>query len=210
MPITVDSPLMGVGGSIAEARAGLVGLSQVENDYINEMWRLCEATGLDFRIMFAQMAHETAGGTSRWWTERHNPAGLGVTGDPAQNEASPYFADGKDAARAQVAHMLAYVGDGIQTRDGDNGDHLGLSQPITRYDPRWSAVGDAGFWGSVDTLGDLGNGKWAVDPDYARLIAATANTIFTQEEPVSADARPPGTIGCWWPHDGRAIQEPDR
>ena len=33
MTITRDSPLMGAGGSIAEARAGLVGLSQVENDW---------------------------------------------------------------------------------------------------------------------------------------------------------------------------------
>jgi hypothetical protein len=35
--------------------------------------------------------------------------------------------------------------------------------------------------GTVRTLRDLGNGKWAADPDYASKIAARANAIFTEE-----------------------------
>jgi hypothetical protein len=172
MTITLNSPLVGKGGTIAEARAALTGLSQTENDYINELFRLCQLTGLDFRILFTQFVHETAGGTSSWWRDRRNPAGIGVTGDPEQNAASPTFANGTDAARAQVAHMLAYV---------DGTDEYG----IARADPRWDAVFAAGLDGSVDRLGDLGAGRWATDPIYAPQIAAKANQIFKEVQPVT-------------------------
>jgi hypothetical protein len=54
-----------------------------------------------------------------------------------------------------------------------------------RVDPRYLAVFDAGFAGTVHALGDLGNGRWATDPNYAALIAAKANQIFKEEPMVN-------------------------
>jgi hypothetical protein len=45
----------------------------------------------------------------------------------------------------------------------------------------------AGYAGTVTLLSDLGNGKWAADPDYAEKIAARGNQIFgfTEETPMA-------------------------
>lgn len=169
--ITPDSPIAGYvesGGYSfpADARHPAEVVS-----YAEELRRLCELVGFDFRILFAQAWHETAGFTSDWWTERLNPAGIGITGDPAQNAASHTWANGTDAARAHVAHMWAYV-------EGTTGD--AVSNAYKGYDPRFQNVFDAGYDGTVRTLNDL-TGKWATDPRYAEKIAAKANQIFTEE-----------------------------
>jgi hypothetical protein len=144
--------------------------------YVTELNRLCKLANLDVRILYAQGWHETAGfsAQSRWWTERLNPAGLGVTGDPVQNEASPTFASGQDAARAQVVHMLAYTGAASVGARSVLNDYR-------RLDLRYDAVIEAGFAGTVRVLSDLGRGKWAADPDYADLVADRANAIFSEE-----------------------------
>lgn len=139
--------------------------------YAGELWRLCAAVGFDPVILLGQSAHETAGwsGASPWWPERLNPAGLGITGDPGQNAASPTFATGADAARAQVVHMFAYAAYGEATP--------AALRPYFSLDPRFNAVIAAGFGGAVRVIGDLGNGKWAVDPEYAAGIVRRANEI---------------------------------
>jgi hypothetical protein len=181
MTITLNSPIVGFVGGVADAPRGAVRWDDFV-DYVEELYRLCELVGFDFRILFAQAWHETAGFTSYWWLQRLNPAGIGITGDPKQDNASHTWENGTDAARAHVAHMIAYT-----AHAGGWPSHE-LDVP-SDHDPRWDAVQDAGFFGSVGKLGDLGNGKWAVDPRYAEKIAAKANRIFKdpQGEPPMAD-----------------------
>ena len=188
MSIDLSSPIVGQGGDhdAALSYAYAHGASRYADliDYADELNRLCRLVGFDFRILFAQAWHETAGFTSHWWRARLNPAGIGITGDPAQNAASHTWANGTDASRAHVIHMLAYTGKIVLSSD--------IPASYLDLDPRWQAVFDAGYAGTVKRLGDLGNGKWATDPNYATKIAAVANRIFTEEP-----------IGCWWPGDGR-------
>lgn len=169
--ITLDSPIVGAPqGTIEQALASVEPPGTPERDYISELWRLCALVQFDAALLFSQAHHETAGFTSRWWREHLNPAGIGVTGDPAQDAASPTFKSGTDAARAQVVHMWAY-----------STLVLPPVNPLVAYiplDPRYEAVFDAGLDGSVRVLGDLGNGRWATDPTYAQQIADKCNAIF--------------------------------
>lgn len=154
-------------------------------EYLSELARLCRLVGLDFRVLAAQSAEETATWTSFWWKTRRNPAGIGITGDDAQNAASQTWRTGTEAARAQVVHMAAYV-------YGDRGadtEWAPIITPLVRYDRRYEAVFSAGFDGTVHRLGDLGNGKWAADPKYATTISSIANAMFT-EEPMTPPAKP--------------------
>lgn len=178
--ISLNSPIVGAGGSLDQALAAASDgrpITQDVIDYIREVYRLCQLVGFDFRILFAQAWHETDGFTSKWWRERLNPAGIGITGDPAQNEASHTWTNGKDAARAHVAHMLAY--------DATSRVLSHRFDDLMKFDPRFVTVYEAGLNQSVRTLGDLGNGKWATDPNYAQKIAAKANQLFTGEQPMA-------------------------
>jgi len=175
--ITVDSPIVGKGGTFAEAAdyTYFPGGDKDEDAYTQGLFRLCHLVGLDFRILFAQAMHETADFSSSWWKERRNPAGIGITGDPAQDAASPTFANGTDAARAHVVHMLVYVYGGTMEWPDSVYDAVGDYQTL---DPRFLPVMQAGYAGTVHKLGDLGNDVWAEDPKYAPKIAAKANLIF--------------------------------
>src|SRR4051794_15361635 len=73
--------------------------------YLAEIYRLAPLVGLNPDLLVAQSAHETDNWSSPWWAQRLNPAGIGITGDAAQNDASPTWTNGTDAARAQVVHM---------------------------------------------------------------------------------------------------------
>lgn len=165
-------------GSAEQAHAYADQVSALRPDeahrYIDEMYRLSSETGFDAAILIAQSVHETGDWQSSWWSERLNPAGIGITGDPAENEASKYFADGIEAARAQVAHMHAYV----------YGDTRPLPSELEGTDPRYQAVFDAGYAGTVDTIADLAT-QWAVDPSYAEGISDRGNEIFDLSESAS-------------------------
>jgi hypothetical protein len=139
------------------------------SDYLTEVFRLAPLVGIDPSIVVAQSALETSAWSSTWWVTRRNPAGIGITGDPAQNAASKTWANGTDAARAQIVHLCAYVQSDLVI-----GPTLGDFVPL---DPRWRAVFDAGWNDSVRTIADLA-GKWAVDPGYAEGICARGNAIF--------------------------------
>lgn len=181
--ITIQSPIIAKNTGLESAQAiafaervvpAGVAESNV-NAYLGELNRLCRLVGFDFRILAAQSAHETADWSSSWWTERLNPAGIGITGDPDQDAASHTWKSGTEAARAHVVHMSAYVWGNVT---GNPKRRVLLD--YMRLDPRWNAVVEAGYAGSVDVLGDLGSGKWAADPDYAPQIAAKANLIFKE------------------------------
>ena len=65
-------------------------MDEVER-YIREVYRLGPQIGFDPAILVAQSALETNYWRDDWWALRLNPAGLGITGDPAQESASPTF-----------------------------------------------------------------------------------------------------------------------
>jgi uncharacterized protein YraI len=154
-------------GAIAFARsAGAVRMDEVER-YIREVYRLAPQIGFDPAILVAQSALETGYWKSDWWSLRLNPAGIGVTGDPAQNSASPTFPSGTVAARAQIAHMHAEV----------FGNSRPLPQVLQGVDPTYQRVFEAGWAGTIRTINDLA-GTWAVDPQYGHKIVRVGREIF--------------------------------
>lgn len=137
--------------------------------YLTELDRLCRIVGFDTLLLAAQSVHETDAWQSPWWVQRRNPAGIGITGDPTQDAASQTWANGTDAARGHVAHMISYAGGVALTME-----RLDLPSNLHTYDQRWRAPIDAGY--TAHNLSDL-TGRWATDPQYANGIVARANEI---------------------------------
>ena len=131
--------------------------------YLETVYELAPRLNLNPDVMVAQSVLETSEGgapwASRWWQERCNPAGIGITGSKLQNEASRDFKNGEAAARAHLLHLSLYVhGDAVP--DGFE----------TSEDPRWNAAIEAGYAGIATTLDDLTD-RWAKDNRYAEKIA---------------------------------------
>jgi uncharacterized protein YraI len=171
-PFDVTNTIIGPSrGSAAQAiafarRVGAGRMDEVER-YINEIYRYAPQIGFDPAILVAQSALETGYWKSDWWRLRLNPAGLGITGDPAQESGSPIFASGTMAARAQMAHMHAEV----------IGNAQPLPQTLQGIDPTYQRVFAAGWAGTIRTLQDL-SGTWAVDPLYAEKIVRVAKELY--------------------------------
>lgn len=148
-------------------------------DYLTEVYRLAPLLSLDASCLVAQSVHETFDDgkpfNSYWFRTRGNPAGIGVTGDPAQNEASPRFPNGAAAARAQVAHLLVYA---LGPADAGSLWYRTMGVAVPADDPRYEAyVAAYGNVARATTLSDLA-GTWATDPDYAEKVVARGNEIF--------------------------------
>lgn len=159
--------------ALAMAReAGAARMEEV-SAFVAELWRLGVEAGYDPAVVFAQFCLETGTGTSPAWRERLNPAGLGI-GDVTDEGIG--FRNGTEAAQAMLVHLSAYV------RGYD--PHLWRYLPL---DPRYLAPLRAGYGGTVTTLADLGNGRWATDPDYAAKIARRLETLRSRQvgEPAS-------------------------
>ncbi|HVL25232.1 MAG TPA: N-acetylmuramoyl-L-alanine amidase [Thermomicrobiales bacterium] len=124
-------------------------------DYFVALYQDAAARGIDADVLVAQWSLETGDGTSEHWQEEGNPAGLGVFDDGSHLGLA--FSP-RTAARAHVTHMARYLGMGAMPADW------------IATDARWQAVADAGFVGAVTTTADLGNGRWATDPDYASKL----------------------------------------
>jgi hypothetical protein len=176
--ITADAPILAPSIGTLEQALRFADRDPVAVEYLQELWRLCSLFGMSFSILAAQSAHETARWTSYWWKTRRNPAGLGITGDPNQDAASPTFSSGKDAARAHVAHMLVYT---LGASQASALWRQVLGRDIAEDDPRYRAVIAAGWAGTVRTIADL-TGKWATDPQYAEKIASLAASFFGELE----------------------------
>ena len=173
MTYTVQTPIIGPStGTAQEALSWLDVRAGAETEYVAELWRLCGLVNMDAACLFAQWAHETGDGSSYYWLTRKNPAGLGITGDPAQNEASHTWANGTEAAQAHIVHMSAYT----------KNNKLILNSYLWT-DPRVQAVIDAGYLGSVKTINDL-TGRWATDPNYEAGIVRKLNLIFPNRQEV--------------------------
>lgn len=149
------------------------------SDYLHTVTLGAVQLGIDPIVMVAQWDLETDGGRSWWWRFRLNPAGLGITGDPEQNEVSQIWDSGTNAALGHLAHMTAYL--------------WGEDWPDHWPDPKLNPIDvDQRFGiavmahgGTASTLQDL-NGTWAVDPDdnYHGKLAERANRImhFAKEQ----------------------------
>jgi N-acetylmuramoyl-L-alanine amidase len=150
--------------SAAEA-AGAERLAAVRA-YAAEVYRLAPLVGLDPALVVAQSALETGYWRSPLWRDHLNPAGLGIVDEAA---ASATWADGAEAARAQIVHLYLYAAGEIPP-----GHPLA---PYRRLDPRYDAALAAGRAGVAPTLADL-SGRWAVDPAYAESVARVGNELF--------------------------------
>ncbi|HEU0113078.1 MAG TPA: N-acetylmuramoyl-L-alanine amidase [Thermomicrobiales bacterium] len=134
--------------------------------YLDEVYRLAPAVGLDPALVVAQSALETGWWRSPAWTEHLNPAGIGVTGPDAP---SPTWTSGADAARAQIVHLYLYAVGAVPAN--------GPLAAFVKLDPRYDVALDAGRAGSAPTLAELA-GRWAADPAYGDSIARVARELF--------------------------------
>jgi hypothetical protein len=145
-------------------------------EYFTELYRLCAKYQLDFSILVAQSANETDTWTSAIWNQYGNPAGIGVTGSDVSTGTnySLVYKNGKDAARAHVVHMQAYVRGAIPF-----GTELHDYIPL---DPRYSAVFHAGYAGTIRRIQDFNvNGRWALlvqPPPYGQRIVNDGQAVW--------------------------------
>ena len=157
--------------AIAYGIAGDAARQDFMREYIDVVFDLCAQPNTpDAAIVIAQSSHETSSPgpwQSFWWKQRGNPAGLGVTGDRAQDARSPTFATGTEAARGQTSHLLLYSCGEINA--------AGLTPAD---DPRYDAYVDAhGTNPTADTIAELA-GTWATDRTYAAGVCRHGNTIW--------------------------------
>ena len=139
--------------------------------YLDTMYKLCTTNNIRFEVLAAQSIHETtdvdtgAPWASYWWAQRCNPAGIGITGDPTQNNASRDFKTGDAAARAHFLHAFLYaVGTDIPS---------GVSK---QDDPRYDAALSAGYAGIAPTIAGFTN-RWGIDNNYANAWVGRLNAL---------------------------------
>lgn len=183
-------------------RNGSTRLPEVKQ-YLETVYTIAPKIGMRAELVVAQSVHETSDATtgapwsSFWWTNRLNPAGAGVTGDPTQDAKSPTFASGEAAAKYQLAHLYLYA--------------KGTTLPAELKpsdDPRWQDAVNEGYAGKAPTLAGL-NQRWAMDPEgYAQKIARKLNelqaryqaywgpyfTIPEKEQPVATTFAPAAVL----------------
>jgi hypothetical protein len=147
--------------------------------YVQEVYRLAPLVGLDPSITVAQSVHETSVGprpwASTWWVQRLNPAGIGITGDPAQNAQSHTWATGTEAAGSHLSHLLVYA---LGPADAGSKWYQVTGESIRSVDVRYDAYVEAyGNRAMAETIADLA-GTWAVDKRYAEGICARGNAVY--------------------------------
>ena len=178
--ITPDSPIIGPASGSLHAALDWAGSDNAE--YVKELWRLCDLTGIDAGILFAQWAHETGDGTSHFWNAHRNPAGIGITGFPPDDQRSQIWATQTDAARGHVAHMLAYAYGGVL--QWPDSVLQAFDIPPDYYDQRLSKPIVAKH--RAANVRGL-TGKWATDPAYHTKIVAKHRAIFGVNENADSD-----------------------
>jgi hypothetical protein len=146
-------------------------------EYFTELYRLCAKYQLDAAILVAQSANETDSWRSGIWNQYGNPAGIGVTGSDVSSGTnySLVYKNGKDAARAHVVHMQAYVRGQITPAAGELYDYIPL-------DPRYSAVLQADYDKTIRRIQDFNvNGRWALltqPPPYGTRIVNDGQDVW--------------------------------
>ena len=135
--------------------------------YHDALYTYAAQIDLNADVLVAQWDLETDRGRDPDWTETGNPAGLGVFSD---GTTLGYDFTPTEAALAHVAHMALYVG-------------IPIPESWREADPRYEAAVAAGFAGSVTTTADLGNGRWAEDPDYGDKLEARYRAYWGVYDP---------------------------
>lgn len=163
--VITDMPIMGQGkANFAQLekfflknnpKANKNYLDNLTNAYLQE----CRAEGVNSDVAFSQMCVET--NFLRFGNQvkpsQNNFAGIGATDDGAKGAA---FKTINDGVRAQVQHLKAYA-----CKTKLNGKLI---------DPRFYGVKR----GSAAYVSQLGKGKWATDPNYARKILYKINELY--------------------------------
>jgi hypothetical protein len=150
--------------------------------YLTELFNYSTKYGLRFEVMAGQWADETGVGTTSYWVQHGNPAGIGALQTSTTGEVTYVgltYETPKDSALAHLYHMLLYTKGSIPSE----------LQEYKHLDPRADAVARAGYLGIAKTLKDL-TGRWAANPEYARQIAAHMNRAFPG---LNETAPPPAT-----------------
>lgn len=132
--------------------------------YVAILHELCRATGIRFAIAFAQFCDETGKGTSWYWWNKRNPAGIGAL--PDGTYVGITYQRPVESAGGQLVHLWLYA----------MGPELPPElEPYLEYDPRWQAAqGNAGKGARLIGLANT----WATNPNYAVQIAGHANACF--------------------------------
>lgn len=182
----IIAPSRGTAGQAkAYARDHHASRPEFTDQYIDTAYDLCAPDNMpDAAIVTGQWAHETADpqpGQSFWYETRGNPAGIGITGDPDQNNASKTFQTGAEAARAHVAHLVLYA-----TGEINRGGLKPSDDP--RYDAYREAYGSQAMATTIDGL----TGKWGVDPNYAAGVVKWSNILQSNLPDQSDQPSDPG------------------
>jgi hypothetical protein len=124
--------------------------------------------GVTGDIAFVQSVVETGwfryGGQVQWW--QNNFAGLGAEDGGGQGAS---FADARTGVRAQIQHLRAYA----------DPNATSCAVPPLHHncvDPRFNLVSPKG---KAPSWNQMGNGNWALDPNYAATILNTYNSLRT-------------------------------
>lgn len=120
---------------------------------------------VNWDLIAADIAKESAFWQSKIVRQKNNPSGLGATNDNPLGNAK-HFSTAFEGILATVAHMLNYfLGEG----------------PWTAYDPRTSAMRSAKYMGVAKKLSDL-DGKWATPGiGYGASVGSGANRLLATE-----------------------------
>lgn len=184
---TKDEPILGSSaGTPAEVfayceRYGRV-LSTDERAAFLELQRLCIDYDIRYEVAIGQTDLETFDIAadlpwySFWYRSRFNWGGLGITGDPQENDDSQIWQNAQDGARGYFLHLWGYT----------HAEDEIMPRELTRFlaeglDERFSNIKAAGFRGIARTIDDLSN-RWAMNPDYGAEIAGRINRIFGKGE----------------------------
>lgn len=144
-------------------------------DYFTALYRDAATLGIDADVLVGQWSLETGDGTSTYWIEDGNPGGLAAF-DDGSNWGLTFSPE--KAARAHAVHMARYLGS------------TNVPDDWIATDARWQAVADAGYVGTVTTSDDLGNGRWATDPQYASKLRS--RYVAYWREPGTTPVQPAG------------------
>ncbi len=130
-------------------------------------WELATEVGLDPALVLAQVCEETGFLTSAWsQVPNRNPAGIGITGEPGVGLKFPTW---YVASVAHCGRLLAYA---LKPEQETPRQHLLIVEAL-----KWRPL-PAEYRGSAPTIGHLGGGKWAADPEYARKVVEIAGTLL--------------------------------
>jgi len=176
-PILAPSPLERarfVAAVVARCAGSPYGAPAIETA-ATHLYDLAVRGGVDPLVAAAQLCHETGNLTSAWsLPPHHNPAGIGVTGEPGKGVSFPDLPTG---ITAQIGRLIAYAT--LPTARTDAQRHL-VSLALPWRDLPLRCHGSAVTLRALGAVHNLQSGcGWAHPGDaYGERIAAIANRLL--------------------------------